>query len=135
MSSIDDLCRSVLDDIEGGLGVAVIDLHSGLLLGAAHSVPYFTQTNLDALAAAAVEMFRGRLTSSIEELISSERGTPNRHMIDEIQMSTPGTYHFMLVLPNKPDALISLITTKRANLGAGWSSLRRATAVLEPMLP
>ena len=45
--------RSVLDGVEGGLGCAVADLRTGELLGVAHNVRYFTQTYLEAVAAAA----------------------------------------------------------------------------------
>ena len=54
MSSIDDVCQEVLRKVDDALGFAVVDLDSGLLLAAAHNVPYFTQSYLDAVAAAAV---------------------------------------------------------------------------------
>ena len=50
-------------------------------------------------------------------------------------MTTAGTYHFMSVIPGKEDALVVLITTKRANLGMGWSALRRALGDIAPLCP
>lgn len=46
MSSIDDVCQEVLRKVDDALGFAVVDLDSGLLLAAAHNVPYFTQSYL-----------------------------------------------------------------------------------------
>ena len=53
----------------------------------------------------------------------------------EIQMTTPKTYHFMAVIPGKPNALAILITGRSANLGMGWAGLRGALVELEPMCP
>lgn len=135
MSTLDDVCRAILDTVDDGLGFAVVDLESGLLLGTAHNVPYFTQSYLDAVAAAAVDMFRGRTISAVENLIAQQRGVPMRHLTSEVQMTTERTYHFMLVLPNKPNALLVLITGRRVNLGAGWSAVRHAVPQVEPAVP
>ncbi|WP_166865548.1 MULTISPECIES: hypothetical protein [unclassified Salinibacterium] len=135
MSALEDHCRTVLNSVDDGLGFAVVDLESGLLLAATHNVPYFTQSYLDAVAAAAVDMFRGRTVSAVETLIAQQRGVPPRRLTREIQMTTEHTYHFMLVLPNKPNALVVLITGRRANLGLGWSAVRMAAPQIEPLVP
>lgn len=126
MANVNDICSKILTDVPDSLGCAVVDLETGLLLGVAHNVPYFTQSYLDAVAAAAVDMFRGRTVSTVEELLSKNRGDEVRHMLKEIQMTTENTYHFMAIVPQKPDALMVLITSTRANLGAGWSAVRNA---------
>lgn len=126
MANVNDICSKILTDVPDSLGCAVVDLETGLLLGVAHNVPYFTQSYLDAVAAAAVDMFRGRTVSTVEELLSKNRGEEVRHMLKEIQMTTENTYHFMAIVPQKPDALMVLITSTRANLGAGWSAVRNA---------
>jgi len=135
MSSIDDVCQEVLRKVDDALGFAVVDLDSGLLLAAAHNVPYFTQSYLDAVAAAAVDMFRGRTVSTVEELLAQQRGAAPQRLIKEIQMATDRTFHFMSIVPNKPNALAVLITGRRANLGMGWSATRGALTQLEPLLP
>lgn len=126
MANVNDICSKILTDVPDSLGCAVVDLETGLLLGVAHNIPYFTQSYLDAVAAAAVDMFRGRTVSTVEELLSKNRGEEVRHMLKEIQMTTENTYHFMAIVPQKPDALMVLITSTRANLGAGWSAVRNA---------
>lgn len=135
MSRIDDVCQEVLRKVDDALGFAVVDLDSGLLLACAHNVPYFTQSYLDAVAAAAVDMFRGRTVSAVEELLAQQRGAAPQHLVTEIQMSTDHTYHFMSVVPNKPNALAVLISGRRANLGMGWAATRGALSQLEPLLP
>lgn len=136
MASINDICNSVVGKVDDGLGCAVVDLESGLLLGVAHKVPYFTQSYLDAVAAAAVDMFRGRTVRAVEDMIGQQRGSSESvRLVHEIQMSTEKTFHFMQILPNKPNTLLVLITGRRANLGMGWSALRNTVPLLEPLIP
>ncbi len=124
MSKLDDLLQNIVNDVDGALGCAVVDLESGLLLSVAHNVPYFTSSYLEAVAAAAVDMMRGRNVRAVESLLSSQRGQPVRHMIQEVQMSTERTYHFMAVVPEKPNSLVVLITSRNTNLGMGWAAVR-----------
>jgi hypothetical protein len=90
---------------------------------------------LDAVAAAAVDMFRGRTIGAVEDMISNMRGTTKKHMIKEVQMTTENTLHFMIVIPEKPDALVVLITSKKANLGMGWSQVRQSIPKIAPLCP
>lgn len=135
MASIDDKCKEMVDNVDDALGAAVVDLNSGLLLGVHHIVPYFTQTYLDAVAAAAVDMFRGKTVSNVEKLLSEQRGDDASNSMQEVQMTTPKTYHFMAVLPDKPNALLVLITGRKANLGLGWSSVRNVAPEVSPLCP
>lgn len=135
MAKLDDILQSVLADVDGALGCAVVDLESGLLLGVAHNVPYFTTSYLEAVAAAAVDMMRGKNVRAVESLLSSQRGKPVNKMIKEVQMTTDNTYHFMATVSEKPDALVVLITKKSANLGMGWSSVRRNMPIIAPLCP
>jgi hypothetical protein len=135
MANINQICAEIVSEVDTGLGCAVVDLTSGLLLGLHHNIPYFTQSYLDAVAAAAVEMMRGKNVKIVEDLLSSMRGTPQENMIEEVQMTTQNTYHFMAVVPNKPNAMVVLITSKKANLGMGWAAVRRSLPKLEPLCP
>lgn len=126
MSRIDEICQGVVQDVDGALACAMVDLDTGMLTGSHHTVPYFTQTYLDAVAAAAVDMFRGKTVTRVEDLLAKQRGEETSHMVAEIQMTTSNTYHFMSVVPDKPNALMVLITQKSTNLGMGWSGLKSA---------
>lgn len=134
-NNLNSICSNMLKEVNESLGVAVVDLSSGLLLSVAHNVPYFTQTYLDAVAAAAVDMFRGKTISTVEKLLSNQRGKEVRNMVKEVQMTTEGTYHFMSVIPGKENCLIVLITTRKANLGMGWSALRGTLPEIVPHCP
>ncbi len=133
--SINEICSTIVREVDSALGCAVVDLNSGLLLGVSHNVPYFTQSYLDAVAAAAVDMFRGRTISAVEDMISNMRGSPRKNFLKEVQMTTDHTFHFMMIIPEKPDCLVVLITNRKANLGMGWASLRRSLPKLVPLCP
>ncbi len=135
MANINQICAEIVNEVDTGLGCAVVDLTSGLLLGVHHNIPYFTQSYLDAVAAAAVEMMRGKNVKIVEDMLSSMRGTHQENMIEEVQMTTRNTFHFMAVVPDKPDAMVVLITSKKANLGMGWAAVRRALPKLAPLCP
>lgn len=131
--SINYLCADVVKGIHAALGCAVIDLNNGQMLGVSHKVPYFTQSYLDAAAAASVEMFRGYNVSALEHMVNNLRYTEEKHFIEEIQMTTKHTLHFMATLPEKPDVLVILITSKKVNLGTGWSAIRNALPKIAPL--
>lgn len=135
MAKLDDVTRSVVNSVDGSLGFAVVDLDSGLLLSVAHNVPYFTQTYLEAVAAAAVDMLRGKNVQAVESLLSGNRGTVVEKTIKEIQMSSDNTLHFISVLPDKPDTAAILITSRNTNLGMGWAAVRKALPGITPLVP
>jgi len=135
MAKLDDVLNSVLRDVDGALGIAVVDLQSGLLLSVSHNVPYFTQSYLEAVAAAAVDMLRGKNVLAVESLLSSTRGAKVENTIKEIQMTTDKTLHFMAVVSEKPNNLVVLITSRKTNLGMGWAAVRAALPKIAPLCP
>lgn len=135
MASINDICGDIVRKVDSALGCAVVDLDSGLLLGVSHNIPYFTQSYLDAVAAAAVDMLRGKNVRAVEDMLGNMRGTNEEHLIEEVQMTTKNTYHFMAVIPEKPNALVVLITSRKANLGMGWVAVRKSLSELAPLCP
>ncbi|CAA0105438.1 Uncharacterised protein [BD1-7 clade bacterium] len=133
--SLQNQVNEMLRDVDGAVGAAVVDVDTGLMLAVAHSVPYFTQSYLDAVAAAAVEMIRGRNIRAVEDMLSSQRGEKVTNSISEIQMTTDGTFHFMATCKNKKNVLTVLITTRKANLGMGWAAVRSRLARIEEAAP
>jgi hypothetical protein len=133
--TLNDICNSLIKEVNEALAVAVVDISSGLMLSVSHNVPYFTQSYLDAVAAAAVDMFRGKTISNVEKLLSAQRGKETKNLVQEVQMTTEGTYHFMSVVPGKPQCLAVLVTTRKANLGMGWAALRKALTDIAPLCP
>ncbi len=124
MPNLNDICDDMIGSVDYAYAAAIIDQESGLLLGVAHNVSYITQVYLDAVAASAVEMFRGKAVVTAEKMIADLRAEEPRRQIQEIQLSTESTFHFMCIVPDKPDILAVLIAGKKINLGMGWASLR-----------
>ncbi len=134
MASTTDICKSVLEKVDDCLAVGVVDLNTGMLMGVHHTVPYFTQAYLDAVAAAAVEMFRGKTVRRIEELLSTQRGEQLKDSFEEVFISSPKTYHFMTVIKDK-GAVVVMITKKSTNQGMGWAALRTSLPAVKATLP
>ncbi len=124
MANLNDICEDMLASIDHALAAAIVDQDSGLLLAAAHNMPHFTESFLDATAAAAVDLFRGKGISGVEGLLAELRGEEAKHSLREVQMSTERTYHFAVVVPDRPDVLAILVTGKPVNLGLAWAELR-----------
>lgn len=134
MASTQDMCRQVLEKVDDCLAVGVVDLNTGMLMGVHHAVPYFTQAYLDAVAAAAVEMFRGRSVRRIEEMLSAQRGEPIKDSFEEVFISSARVYHFMAVIKDK-GAVVVMVTKKSTNQGTGWAALRLNLEALKKTLP
>jgi len=133
--SLNDTLEKIVTDVDGALGAGVVDLNSGMLLGVQHSVPYFTQSYLDAVGAAAVDLFRGRNITAVYKMLGAQKGDDSVGSISEIQMTSDNTFHFMTVLPGKPNALLVLITGKKTNLGMGWAAVRNAMPTAAAFCP
>lgn len=135
MPSINDVCKDIMASVDGTLGCGVVDLTTGLLLGVAHKVAYFTQSYMDAVAAASVDMMRGKTVKAVESLLSNNRGTKVENSIKEIQIATDNTYHFITTIPSKPNTMVILVTNTKVNLGMGWAGLRNNLDKIAPLCP
>ncbi|HEY1754937.1 MAG TPA: hypothetical protein VGG72_06045 [Bryobacteraceae bacterium] len=135
MQNLTSVLEVYLKNTKQALGVAVVDIESGLLIGVAHNIPYFTETHLEAVAAAAVDMFRGKTVTAVEKMLTGLRGTLVRNMIKEAQITTDGTCHFMVTSPAKPDVLAVLITTRGADIIGAWTAARGLLAAVGPFCP
>ncbi len=134
MASTTEVCRQVHDKVDDCVAVGVVDLNTGMLLGVHHSVPHFTQAYLDAVAAAAVEMFRGKNVRRVEELLSQQRGEPVKDSFEEIFISSPKVFHFMATIKEK-GAVVVMITKKSVNQGMGWAAIRNNMSTIKGTLP
>lgn len=134
MASTTDVCRTVLEKVDDCLAVGVVDLNTGMLMGVYHSVPYFTQAYLDAVAAAAVEMFRGKNVRRVEEMLSQQRGEPIKDSFEEIFVSSPKVFHFMATIKEK-GAVVVMVTKKTVNQGMGWAAIRTNLNAIKGTLP
>jgi len=134
MASTTDACKGTVEKVDDCLAVGVVDLNTGMLMGVHHKVPHFTQSYLDAVAAAAVELFRGKNVRRVEELLGQQRGIPINDSFEEIFVSSPKVYHFMAILRDK-GAVVVMVTKKTSNQGMGWAALRASLASIASSLP
>lgn len=134
MASTTEVCRTVLEKVDDCLAVGVVDLNTGMLMGVYHSVPYFTQAYLDAVAAAAVEMFRGKNVRRVEEMLSQQRGEAIKDSFEEIFISSPKVFHFMATIKEK-GAVVVMVTKKTVNQGMGWAAVRTNLNAIKGTLP
>ncbi|HER19669.1 MAG TPA: hypothetical protein ENO14_01330 [Chromatiales bacterium] len=125
MARVTELCQSVVEDVSDALACGVVDLNTGMFLGVHHIVPHFTQAYLDAVAAASVEMLRGKTVRRVEELLTKQRGQEVINTTNEIFMSSDHVFHFMKVIRDK-DCVVVLVTKTTTNQGSGWAALRNA---------
>jgi hypothetical protein len=134
MASTNEVCRGIVERVDDCLACGVVDLNTGMLMGIHHTVPYFTQAYLDAVAAAAVELFRGKNVRRVEELLSSTRGEHAKDSFEEVFVSSSKVFHFMVAMRDK-SAVVVMVTKKSTNQGMGWAALRNSLGALKPTLP
>lgn len=134
MANLNQVCQEIVTDVQDALACGVVDLNTGMLMGVYHTVPYFTQSYLDAVAAAAVEMMRGRTVRRVEQLLAKQRGTDVRDMFEEIFISSKNVFHFMALIREK-QSLVVLVTKKTTSQGMGWASLRGSLDDVVAALP
>lgn len=134
MANLNTSCQDVVNDVQDALACGVVDLNTGMLMGIHHTVPYFTQSYLDAVAAAAVDMIRGRTVRRVEQVLSKHRGTEVKDSFEEIFIASKNVYHFMALIREK-QSLVVLVTKKSTSQGMGWASLRNALDDIAAALP
>ena len=123
---LQQLCDVIVDDLDGALACALVDLETGLPL-ASRVAPggLLNSASIEAISAAGADYFRGKAVRRLAGAMSTE---PESNFVWEIQTTTEDTYHFMSVVPGRQNTLMVLITDKTANLGLGWISMREALA-------
>ncbi len=134
MANINEVCQSMVADTQDAVACGVVDLNTGMLMGVHHTIPYFTQSYLDAVAAAAVEMMRGKTVKRVEQLMSKQRGSEVKDSFEEIFISSSNTFHFMAMIREK-QCLVVLVTKKSTSQGMGWSALRSGLDDIIAALP
>ena len=134
MASTQEVCKKVLEAADDCVAVGVVDLDTGMLIGVEHTIPYFTQSYLDAVAAAAVDLFRGKTVHRVEELLGKQRGEDIKDSFEEIFISSIKVFHFMRLIREK-SAVVVMVTRKTANQGLGWAALRNNIDDISASLP
>ncbi len=130
MTKLDEILQNIIADMDGVFGCAVIDMNSRQALGVAHNVDFLNGPYLEAFAAVAVEMLRGKPIRAIESLLAAKLGKPVSNSINDICINAGDTRHFMAVIPEKPDLLVVLSTNKNTSVAIGWIAIQRNMSLI-----
>ncbi len=129
---LQDICDAIMEDVDGALGCALVDLGTGLPLAMrVASDALIDNGAMEILSAAGAEYFRGDVNHQMESALGGEAG--DHGFVQEIQTTTEDTYHFMSVIPGKEQTILMLVTDRTANLGLGWVAMRRTLGRVEEM--
>lgn len=124
------VCEEIVDDVDGALGCALVDLSTGLPI--AMDVQPGSLLNADAMeliSAAGVTYFRDSVQSVPH--YPDDADTNDGDYVQEIQTTTEDTYHFMSLVPGEGQELLILITDRGgSNLGLGWIAMRQAIGLV-----
>lgn len=125
---LQDICEEIMDDVDGALGCALVDLGTGLPLAMKVTSDALLDSGaMEILSAAGAEYFRGEVGHQLESAMGGEAGgsRADTGFVEEIQTTTEDSYHFMSIVPGNEQTVLMLITDRTANLGLGWVAMRR----------
>lgn len=123
---LQQICEEILDEVDGALGCALVDLDTGLPLAMRVASDTLHDSGaMEILSAASADYFRGEVNYQLERALGSDHSS-EEGFVEEIQTTTDDTYLFMCVVPGNSQAVLLLITDKTANLGLGWVAVRGA---------
>ena len=134
MATLNDICKEMVTETPDAVAANVVDLESGMMLGG-HFTSDFTTDHFEAVSAAATNLYRGKDTLRVEQLVKAQRGdTSSQHFMEDVQFSTTNLLHFIRKLPDK-EAILCLVTRKPGNVGMGWAAIRSQIAKVSPLVP
>ena len=120
-----DVCATMLDEIDGALCCIVIDMQTGLTVAAEYrpgSVVDAAAINL--VSVISTDMFRGKMIRQFESVLERpESGLPG--FVREVQMTSATINQFMAAIPDWDDGVFVLVTDKSVSLGLGWMAVHR----------
>jgi len=133
MSPIDEACREIVDSVDGAVACGVVDLNTGRLLGV--HCPEYGQEVRDAIAAATMDLFRGRTVGRIEQSFcekTAARGGEQR-LVQEVHVMSRDNYHVAKMLKGG-QAAVMLVTNRATNVGMGSAQMKAVIPKVEPHL-
>ncbi len=115
--SVETILERVMSDVPKAVAVGVVDLESGMLLGA-KTVDSHPQAVLDLVAAACRDIFEGDSVVEIEDIFKKTRGdTSDEHYFNEIIVNSKNLVHFFSRLKGEPTTVITAVCRADVNLG------------------
>lgn len=134
MGRIDEVCKEVVDHVDGAIACGVINLETGGLLGI-HNASSDSGALNEVVAAATRDLFRGNNIRRIEQIVRSHRGIPecgDRHF-REIHITSERSFHFAKATRDGR-SIILLVTKRSTNIGVGWSQLKSIIPRIESLV-
>ena len=131
-AKLQDICEEIVDNVDGALGCALVDLTTGLPLALdVKPDSLLNASSMELMSAAGGTYFQDNLAS--RELSAIDDGTAHaRDFAQEIQTTTEDIYNFMSLVPGEQLELLILITDRRnSNLGLGWMAMRQALQLVQ----
>jgi len=134
MEAVRNICRELVEGLEGGLACAIVDLRTTELIGVYNKVTG-KSTLHGAVVTGLAEMFRGPSVTRVEQLVRMQRGIPENgaYNFEEIQIVSRNNLHFASVL-SKGRAALMLITSRSTRLDDGWRGVREHIPRIEAVL-
>lgn len=125
MGKLDDVLKKIVDETDGGVACGVVDLNTGMLMGIHNASNYPAEMN-DLVAAAAMDLFRGKHLQEIQKMVRMHRGVPEdgANYFEEIHIASKHNFHFAKTFKGD-SAMVMLVTNKSTNIGMGWAKLRQ----------
>ena len=131
---LQDICEEIIEDVDGAMGCALVDLGTGLPLAMTVTSDELLESGaMETLSAAGTDYFRGEVNHQLRSAMGGDPG--DEAFVEEIQTTTDETYHFMCVVPGNRQTVLLLITDKTTNLGLGWVAVGRARRRIEELRP
>lgn len=135
MPNLNDICFQISQQNENITAAAVIEQNSALLLGLASETEDYSLDYFETIAAAAVNIFRGRNIKTVEKMIADMRGVPATSSIEEVQLVMQKNSVFISSIDSKPDILFFIMATKEADVDRVWTELRKNRIVVAEAAP
>ena len=125
---LQDACESIVDDVDGALGCALVDLVTGLPLALdVRPGSILRSSAMELISAAGVAYFRDNLAIRARTATNGDDSPLAGDEVQEIQATTADTYNFMSLVPGDDQELLILIADRNlSNLGLGWMAMRQA---------
>ena len=134
MTELENVCAEILDDVEGALGCAVIDLEAGNPLAAATRRGSLSSESMGLICLAVSDLFHGKLIRQFRRAWSGD-GATTEHFVREVQLATANSNQFMSTTPGHDHWGLALITDKTVSRGLGWMAVHEGLTRVAATLP
>ena len=135
MPNLNDVCHQLVDGNPQILASAVVEQDSALLLGLAGESEHLSLEYFETVAAAAVNIYRGKNISTVEKMIADLRGVAPVSTVEEVQLVMDKNSIFITAIPDKPAILAFVMTENGIDINQVWQLLHKKLAAITAAAP